>query len=448
MQTRSTNVIPHKKGCSCCTEELDTRPKKKARKEKPLVKRKEKEKGAKEKGAKKKGAKEKGEKVKEKVKEKEKEKEKGKGRGRGRGRGGERGRGRGGGRGRGRGRGKEREREKEKDEEREGTEVWQEERGEKMNYAAVKFLVERALPPNLLPVWFKCLITDKRIETLWGIAQPQDFIQKMLVLAIYKDLTGEGYDKLVARVDFGFEIHGKSLNHNTKVIRRILFQWAKKQIVNKGSEVWNKSAKLFPYKSGLEDVNLTIDSSDFRLSGKASTSRKDPDWSFKLNSPGQRFQMLCDAHGSVQKLWGGYSPKIYDGDWIKILKETLVEQFEGAHIIADTHFETGNRTMKDIGGEEKVKFYHPISHPRGRKRKKTTTDFDDDPSCGQKKLTAAQTLWNEKVSHIRARVESPFGLVKQKWGGLGGVFYEDKQQQNYLVYIAIGVHNYTLEPPK
>jgi hypothetical protein len=61
-------------------------------------------------------------------------------------------------------------------------------------------------------------------------------------------------------------------------------------------------------------MNLIMDSTDFQLSGRASALKKDSSWSYKLNGPKQRFQVLVNAKGKFQGLWGGYSPKIYDGN--------------------------------------------------------------------------------------------------------------------------------------
>jgi hypothetical protein len=148
---------------------------------------------------------------------------------------------------------------------------------------------------------------------MWGQDQSHGFHRRMITLAIYKDLTGLGYQKILNSVNTGIKVQPKSFFHNTKMIRKILMGWAKQQIVNEGKDSWNDQKKLYPKKKGLEKVNLIIDSSDFRLSGKASTSQKDSKWSYKLNGPGQRFQVIYNVRGKVQKVWGGYSPKIYDG---------------------------------------------------------------------------------------------------------------------------------------
>jgi hypothetical protein len=51
------------------------------------------------------------------------------------------------------------------------------------------------------------------------------------------------------------------------------------------------------------------------------------------------------------------------------MADDLRTLFLGAHIIADTHYELGNKLMKRFGHEKEVVFYTPIVKPRGRKKK-------------------------------------------------------------------------------
>ena len=321
-----------------------------------------------------------------------------------------------------------------------------EEEAERMNYAAVRLYVENAVGRDLLNEWKEFVIADPRAKKLWGQEQVSSFNRRMVTLAIYKDLTGDGYQKILNQIELGFKMTAKCYLRNTKLIRKILAAWGEQQIVNEGAAKWDQHKKLFPKKRNLGSVNLIMDSTDFKLSGKASMSRKDPRWSYKLNAPGQRFQVVCDARGKVQRLWGGYSPKVYDGDWVDVMKEELAATLKGGHIVADTHYETANATLKKIGKQKHVVFYTPYAKPRGRKPK-TTDGVSQDQSRGLRVLTTEQKEWNKRIQHIRARVESPFGLIKNKWKGLGGTFYEDEDQQNYLVLLAIGAHNYKIEHP-
>jgi hypothetical protein len=314
----------------------------------------------------------------------------------------------------------------------------------KMNYATVRHLVEEAFSADLLNLWKDYVLAHPRCTNMWGREQIGSFERRMVTLAIYKDFSGLGYQKILKSIELGFKLESKCYLHNTKIVREILAEWGAKQINIDGVQSWNEHAKYFPKKVGLRAVNLIIDSTDFRLSGKASISRKDPKWSYKLNAPGQRFQVICNARGRVQRLWGGYSPKVYDGEWVDIMKEELVHHFSGAHIIADTHYEMANRIFKKIGKEKQIVFYTPIAKPRGRKPKTMTTPTNDQ-SRGLRVLTTQQQEWNKRVSHVRARIESPFGLIKMKWKGLGSTFFEDEDQQNFLVFLAVGTHNYMIE---
>jgi hypothetical protein len=313
-----------------------------------------------------------------------------------------------------------------------------------MDYSAVRHYVESKLSEGLLNEWKEFILEDERSQRMWSKEQPKGFERRMITLAIYKDLSGLGYQKILNSINIGFKLQAKSFSHNTKLIRKILVKWAKKQIENEGEKSWNKHKHLFPKKKKLNKVNLLMDSSDFRLSGKSSISRKDSKWSYKLNAPGQRFQLLCDARGKVQRLWGGYSPKIYDGNWLEIMVDDLGNQFKGAQIIADTHYELGNKIMKRFGHEKKVGFFTPIAESRGRK-KKVPVELEGDLSYQAVSLTKEQKTWNNAIKHVRARVESPFGLIKTKWNGLKLPFFENEEQQTFLVFIAVATHNYQIE---
>jgi hypothetical protein len=319
------------------------------------------------------------------------------------------------------------------------------ERTFRLSYTSLQFLVQAKLPRGLFNIWKFNLAVNKEIQHLWGGEQQQEFIRKMITVCLYKDLYGVGYDRLCRHIDIGIQVRPKSLRHNVKLIRKLLAKWAANHLVNEGCASWNLQKKNFPKKKGFEDANLIIDSTDFPLVGKSSTSRKDPKWSFKLNGPAQRFTVIVDARGKVQGVFGGYSPKLYDGDWVKLMADMLIEKFDGGHIIGDTHYETANRIVKAKGGNTHLKFYTPFAKPRGRKRKRG--EYPDDLSIGVKCLTKTQLTWNQKLSHIRARVESPFGLVKSRWSSLNNPFYESEEQHDYLVRIALATHNWMIDHP-
>lgn len=113
------------------------------------------------------------------------------------------------------------------------------------------------------------------------------------------------------------------------------------------------------------DTTLWMDSSDFPLTGRASTSRKHTSFSYKLNGPGQRYMVILDGSGAVKRLWGGYSPKQHDGSFLKEHKNEITDNFSGGVIIADNHFSTGKKIFGNA-----VKIYTNFQR---RKDKKTKT---------------------------------------------------------------------------
>ncbi len=44
-----------------------------------------------------------------------------------------------------------------------------------------------------------------------------------------------------------------------------------------------------------------------------------------------------DLSGGMKAMWGGYTPKLYDGHFIEAHKQTIEEKFQGGVIFGDTH---------------------------------------------------------------------------------------------------------------
>jgi hypothetical protein len=52
--------------------------------------------------------------------------------------------------------------------------------------------------------------------------------------------------------------------------------------------------------------------------------------------------------------------------------------------------------------------------------------------------------YNRDQRHARARIESTIGELKKRFESLAKPWFESEKQQNYLVSIAAGVHNFEL----
>lgn len=280
------------------------------------------------------------------------------------------------------------------------------------------------------PIFLEILgfVSDKN-PTLWGEQQPRFFLRRHLILSMYKDMKNLGYNSLLASVEqLGFKMNHKSFQRNTKVLRAIVAQWAEGTIILGNLQEWQRAAHHVKLSKCVEDICLWMDSTDFPLQKWRGCTRKDPKWSYKLNRPGRRYMILRDGKGCVRKLWGGYSPKLFDGNFLELKRRWITKHLVGAAIVADTHFEWGKTHFKE------VKFHVPWPQPAAGKRKKGEDVIN--------KLTKEKETYNAAVKSVRARVEDTFGIVKQKFEALKSPWAEDDEQLDYLVQIAFGIYNH------
>ena len=270
---------------------------------------------------------------------------------------------------------------------------------------------------------------------LWGIDQPKTFKKDILLLTLYKDIFGVGYHHVAERIKFEYKITDHSLRHNVSVMRPVLEEWAKGKISVGNVQSWKTAAHNSNFGKLVEDANLFMDSSDFRLQGKVSTSRKSDTWSYKCNSPGSRYMLIQGAATRILKVWGGYSPKIYDGDFLTINRSKIETLFDGGVIVADNHFSKGRKLFKNI------KFYTNYKKQQQGKKRKRADPADDDLVAN---ITREQEQFNKQHQSARARVEDPFGWIKRKFKCLGKPWMESQEQLDAMVLFACAVYNCTI----
>lgn len=287
--------------------------------------------------------------------------------------------------------------------------------------ASVVRQIQRFVAKKLLPV------------NLWGDVKRKDgFTSYMVLLTIYKDLKNESYNVLFSRQLRRYRLSRDSLQHNIKKIRVVLASWGEEMTTLENWRRWQRYQKSIKIKTApnVSDqrrwpVSLWMDSTDVRMAGKNSMSRTDENWSYKANGPGRRFMMVSDGRGIIRKTWGPYSPKTHDSTWLKFHEAELNTLLKNGVIVADAHFSWA-REDQHIS---EVKFLVPYS-AAGHKRKRDNSD-----------LSERQKSYNQAVREVRSRVESPFGLMKQRFKALDDVFYEDETQLGYLFQFACGVEN-------
>lgn len=267
---------------------------------------------------------------------------------------------------------------------------------------------------------------------LWGESQPRGFLGDMVVLTLYKDLYHIGYLRLVNSVDFGYKITHISMENNSHRIRRQLQAWAMTQF-NLGSPAsWKANARHCGFKKDIADATLWMDSSDFAITGRKRIRKKSTEWSYKLNRPGRRYMVIRDGRGNICRVWGGYTPKLYDGDFLESHKNEIERDFANGVILADNHFSRGKKIFK------KVKFLTNFAMRQKKTENKEDRDHQDD--FVEEEVATAKRSFNEQHRQARARVETPFGWIKGKFRCLNEPWAETDEQLDCVVYLALALY--------
>lgn len=269
----------------------------------------------------------------------------------------------------------------------------------------------------------------------WGEVRPRFFTKRIFVLAMYHDITALGYNKILDSLEgLGFKLADKSFKYNTKSVRRTLAKWGRSKVKLGKLEDWEAAMRNVKGRQRFPHLHFWMDSTDFKMVNKGGKKKKDPYWSFKCNSKGRRYMILRDGKGIIRKMWGGYSPKVFDGTFLDIQKGWLEERLHGSGVIADQHFESG----KKLSG---VTFYTAFHEPRFTRKNNTTTPEDDD-AVNITTLTQEQTTFNAALYKLRARVELPFGEAKSIFGVLRAHWQESDNQLDHMVWVATGISNF------
>ena len=268
-------------------------------------------------------------------------------------------------------------------------------------------------------------VTQKQ-PTLWGSQQGGDFVKINVMLILYKDLHAIGYGRVLKMCRLPISFSQVSFQHNARIIRPIFKQWAA-TVINLGDSVaWNVAKRRCDFPDGLTSTNLWIDSSDFSIQCPSGPRRKNPYYSHKNLGLARRYMMLADARGHIRKIWGGYSPKVYDGHFLEIHREWIEANLAGGVVVGDCHFSAGRNMFKNVS----------FLTPHAKKRIPRNVDGE-----GLVQLTKEQKKWNASLAHVRARIEQPFGWMKSTFKCLNQKWAEEPTQQDNVVWLAAAVLN-------
>eukprot|EP00727_Mastigamoeba_balamuthi_P000967 m51a1_g10868 hypothetical protein (140) ;mRNA; r:19431-19850 len=138
--------------------------------------------------------------------------------------------------------------------------------------------------------------------------------------------------------------------------------------------------------------------------------------------------VLIDGKRRVCKLWGYYSPKFYDGEFLKMNKKWFKVNAPNDVLIGNCHFAWGR------GNLEFPKLYAPWPRPP-----KPGKNFR-----GAVALTKEKKKYNAAIKKARGRIKSVFGEIKQRWKALSEPWRKSFEQQENLVWITVAIHNVCL----
>lgn len=260
----------------------------------------------------------------------------------------------------------------------------------------------------------------------WGEQKQRikNFVELMVYATVFKDTMSVSFENVTHIFSTDSQASKRSIIHNTGETRKILCKWGKQQINLGNLEEWSAEVEDADFASPCKYVVLWIDSSDLRLMARKGYTRKSPYWSFKLNRPGRRYTMMRDYAGKFRKVWGGYTPKLSDFEFVEVFKDWFETYCANASIIGDCHYAVKL---------ENVNFVVPhrdLSEPKGASDVKIS------------KLTKKQQKENKIIRELRARIETPFGILKNKFNALKKPWAEDVEQMDCLVYYACGIMNF------
>eukprot|EP01117_Protostelium_nocturnum_P002425 TRINITY_DN1310_c0_g1_i3.p1 TRINITY_DN1310_c0_g1~~TRINITY_DN1310_c0_g1_i3.p1 ORF type:complete len:304 (-),score=60.68 TRINITY_DN1310_c0_g1_i3:62-973(-) len=261
---------------------------------------------------------------------------------------------------------------------------------------------------------------------MWSEDRHKDSVEICLVLTLAHDMLGIGFNRLTKEYTIPISQGNSSIVHNIRAIQKTGMQWATEKIQLGSHREWQRSANLDGVVKWLQDSGLFIDSVDIRSERVPHQSKKADNWSHKLNAPGQRYMVLQDRSGYIRKVWGGYSPKVPDYDFLKVEAQWFRDNCAGERILGDCHFGWGEKNIKEC------KFTVPKENPKNKK---------GTPENLKRKLTKKDEKRNGEIRNLRARVEHPFGKLVQGWECFNKPWAEDEAEMNYAFWIACAWHN-------
>jgi hypothetical protein len=265
-----------------------------------------------------------------------------------------------------------------------------------------------------------------------SLQRPHDLVEIVLVCAGMKDMIGLSYDEIIDALADKKELFPKAVQTNVKRARGLLAAW-RRQYVTPGTPAdWRRAADRTGLPEWLSNVRIWLDSTDIKIARYRDVkSAGGNNWSGKIGCPAQRVMMGSDAIGIIRFCSSSYFPKKHDSEWVVEHKDELREKFGGATIIADNHFWTASKQLRDPKIIATPAENITVEEARAARFATTKADL---------------RTRRRDVKTVRSRVEAPFSGIKRTFRSLQGEPYmpwrEDFEELDNTVSWACGVHNF------
>jgi hypothetical protein len=219
---------------------------------------------------------------------------------------------------------------------------------------------------------------------LWNRTK-QNFISDWCYIYLYKMITALGNTKLEKELALQTElkIGHHTINNNIENLHALIYEWARTKIDLGNAEEWNAAAAIRQFQHPFEDVNLWIDSSDFKMQKSPATNG----WfSQKEERRAIKVQFIVDATERVRYIKGPMEPGQFDGTFLQMWRDEINDKFKGGRIIGDNHYCGGTQLFEDpkfYCNERESKKDQEVAeqenlptHSRGPKGKKRKAEID------------------------------------------------------------------------
>lgn len=267
---------------------------------------------------------------------------------------------------------------------------------------------------------------------LQGNEQPDNYLERMMLLTLYKDTEGIGYDALEERCRGQLRAPHETVRTNARRLRHFLADWAEDHIVLGNKAAWERASERVPYKiDGYGKALLWVDTFDARQPGRFTASKKSPDWSYKCKAPGRRWLTFRDGKRRFVKVMGPHYPKTTDAEIIVTARRELCEDLRGATLVGDCAYYD---VRDQLPG---VQIMAPTPEPRGRAPAGLPKDA--------RKLGDAALKLNLRIRKLRARVEHDYSDIQHRFQSLAKIWSETDTQLDHVVRIACAVHNLSVK---